>query len=398
MLKVLVVGQTPPPYHGQAVMIEQLVQAKFEDIQLIHVRMAFSADIDDVGRVRLSKVLHLFWLIVRIVYQRFIHGAQILYYPPAGPDKVPVIRDIIVLLSVRWLFRKTVFHFHAGGVSSLYRRMPAWQQWLFRRAYFKPDAAIVLSPLSPDDGRHFQAKRTLVIPNGIRDPYGNCSGMSPKVTPHGNSPLRILYVGILRESKGTLTLLEACRALSARGDSFHVDLVGKWESEDFEKLARDRIGQWNLNNRVTFRGVLVGKPKFDMFRQADVLCHPTHFDTFPTVLLEAMAAGIPVVSTSLSGIPSIVEDGITGFLVAPGDSMAVADRLSRLASDAGLRAGMGAAGRRRFEREFSLSRHLERMRGVFAEVAALERPVADSGDASLALTGIEPAAAKGFQA
>jgi glycosyltransferase involved in cell wall biosynthesis len=398
MTKVLVVGQTPPPYHGQAVMIEQLVRADLDDVQLIHVRMAFSTDIDDVGRVRFAKVVQLFWLIARIIYHRFADRVRILYYPPAGPDKIPVLRDIIILLSVRWLFDKTVFHFHIAGVSALYARLPAWQRWFFRAAYFKPDAAIMLSPLSPDDGRQFQAKRTWFIPNGIPDPYPSDCPLEAQASSPECRPLRILYVGILRESKGTLTLLDACAELSRREIPFQLDLVGKWESEEFEKRGRQRIAESKLHDRVKFLGVLVGKPKFDAFRRADVLCHPTHFDTFPTVLLEAMAAGIPVVSTTLSGIPSIVNDGETGFLVAPRDSAAVADRLACFASDSALRRRMGAAGRRKFERELSLPRHLARMREVFQDVVRPERQESRHAhfDTAAKQTSVEATVAKGF--
>ena len=213
-----------------------------------------------------------------------------------------------------------------------------------------------------------------VIPNGIEDPYQDDIRAPAQTSTSGNPPLGILYVGILRESKGVETLHEACGQLLDRGIRFQLNLVGNWESDDFERWARERVEQLRLRERVNFLGVLVGRPKFVVLRRADVLCHPTNFDTFPTVLLEAMAAGIPIVATNLSGIPSMVDDGRTGFLVAPGDPTAVADRLVCLANDVELRTRMGAAGRRRFEREFTLSRHIERMRTVFLDAASAELP------------------------
>ena len=141
MLKVLVVGQTPPPYGGQAIMISRFVNCKMSDVSLIHARMGFSAHMNEVGRVRFSKITHMLGLIARIIYHRVVSGAQILYYPPAGPDRVPMFRDFVILISTRWLFDKTIFHYHSGGISELYDQLPRWQQWLFRRAYFGADAA-----------------------------------------------------------------------------------------------------------------------------------------------------------------------------------------------------------------------------------------------------------------
>ena len=68
MTKVLVVGQTPPPYHGQAIMIQRLVESKLNDVELIHVPLRFSSSMDEIGRVRVSKIAHLAVVVFRIVY------------------------------------------------------------------------------------------------------------------------------------------------------------------------------------------------------------------------------------------------------------------------------------------------------------------------------------------
>ena len=95
---------------------------------------------------------------------------KILYYPPAGPNRVTIFRDFAILLPTRWLFGKTIFHFHASGLSEIYERLPAWQRWLFRRAYYNADAGIRLSALTPDDARQLRVRREYVIANGIDDP------------------------------------------------------------------------------------------------------------------------------------------------------------------------------------------------------------------------------------
>src|SRR5262245_2814367 len=220
MTKVLVVGQTPPPHSGQAIMIERFVNCKLAGIEIIHVRMGFSSHMNEVGRVRLGKIVHMFAIIARIIYHRLANGVRILYYPPAGPDRVPMYRDMIILISTRWLFDKTIFHFRAGGISDLYDRLPAWQCWFFRRAYFGADAAIRLSALNPEDGKRFEAKRHYVIPNGLDDPFPSLVVSEPMASSDSN-PLRILFVGILRESKGVLVLIDACAKLAARGVPFH---------------------------------------------------------------------------------------------------------------------------------------------------------------------------------
>ena len=168
-VKVLVVGQTPPPWHGQAVMIDRLLRAPYERVRLYHVRMAFSESIDDVGRFRLGKLFHLLGVVLRIMYHRVVHGTKVLYYPPAGPNRVPMYRDLVILLSTRWMFRRTILHFHAGGISELYPQLSRPIQWLFRRALFGADAAVRISHGSPPDAIALEAKREFVVPYGIED-------------------------------------------------------------------------------------------------------------------------------------------------------------------------------------------------------------------------------------
>lgn len=373
LTKVLVVGQTPPPHSGQAIMIERFVNYKLAGLQLIHLRMGFSSHMNEVGRVRLSKIVHMFAIIARIFYHRVADGVRILYYPPAGPDRVPMYRDIVILISTRWLFDQTVFHFRAGGISELYDQLPAWQRWFYRKAYFGADAAIRLSELNPEDGKRLRAKREYVIPNGLDDPFPGLVVSTTDAAKISAEPIRILFVGILRESKGVMVLIEACGKLAARGVRVHLDLMGQWRSDEFAVRVQNRIRELDLASHISFLGVKLGDEKYVAYRRADIVCFPTFYncETFGNVLIEAMASGLPVVSTRWRGIPSIVDDGETGFLVEPQDPDAVADRLELLSSDAELRWRMGRAGRAKFEREYVYSIHASRMQRALLETAGV---------------------------
>jgi glycosyltransferase involved in cell wall biosynthesis len=373
VLKVLVVGQTPPPYGGTPLMIERLVKCNFADVKLIHVRMDFASHIKEHGKIYLWKVLQLFAVIARIFYHRIVDRPRILYYVPAGPDRVTVLRDLPILLSTRWLFEKTVFHFHLAGVSGLYNGLPSWQRWFFRRAYFGADAAIRISELNPDDGRRLDAKHEFVIPNGIEDPYPGFNVARSSRPISESFPLRILFVGMLRESKGVLVLIDACGKLAARGVPFHLEIMGQWKSDDFAARVHQRIGELNLTAHIHFLGVLIGDEKFASYRRADVFCFPTFFssESFGLVLLEAMACGLPVVATRWRGIPSVVDNGMTGLLVEPRDADALAHQLFVLAYDPDLRHLLGRAGRAKFKRKYTLDRHAERMRHALLETAGL---------------------------
>jgi glycosyltransferase involved in cell wall biosynthesis len=274
------------------------------------------------------------------------------------------------------MFPCTVFHLHASGVADMYPRLSAGIRYLFRRALFHPDAVIRITRSHSADAQLLQARHNYVVPNGIEDDYLEFGNATQSVLAHEpaeqQTPLQILFVGALRESKGVSILIEACGLLAARLVPFELSLVGEFHLREFEEQIHRRIAELGLAQRVHFLGVLQGAAKGAAFARANVLCLPTHYEseTFPTVLLEAMSFALPVVATRWRGIPDIVDPGTNGFLVDIRDASAIAQRLEELHVDPRLRHRLGQAGREKFLREFTAARHLERMERVFVEVAA----------------------------
>lgn len=361
MRKIVFVGQTPPPFGGQAIMIEKILQGNYNGVKLYHVRLAFSKEMNEIGKANISKVFHLFTIIAKIIYYRITKGASILYYPPAGPDKVPVIRDILILVSTRWLFKKTIFHYHAGGLSEMQISSPVFK-WLYNMAYRKADCAILLSELNPSDGKNLDAKKEVVIPYGIEDNYNESFPKKAR-----SETVQLLFVAIIKESKGILVLLEACKLLKEKGFDFKLNVMGKFESPDFEEKVKALIEEWKLKDKVEFLGVLSGRKKFEAFHQADIFCFPTFFEseTFGVVLLEAMQFSLPLVGTRWRGIPSIIKEGSTGYIVEPKSALAFSQKLELLIKDPELRKTLGEKGRETFLSNYSLSTFHANMENLF---------------------------------
>ena len=342
------------------------------DIELVHVRMAFSQEMDDIGKFQYRKLFELCRVILLIISSRVRHGARILYYPPAGPNRIPVLRDLAILLTTRWLFEKVIFHFHASGLGEFCESASEPLRFLCRLAYFQPDIAIRLSSHTPPDGKALEAKREVIIPYGIEDAGSSYLSQDGRCRGAGE-PVRILFVGVVSEAKGVMTLLEACRLLAEEGSLFQVRLVGRFESPQFENRVRQFLREHKMESRVAFLGVLTGSRKWEQFASAEVFCFPTHFDSeaFSVVLLEALSFGLPVISTHWRGIPGIVQDGVCGFLVPIQDPAAVADRLRRLIQDPELRVRMGQEGRKRYLEQFTIDKFQHSMRTMFRSASGL---------------------------
>lgn len=333
-------------------MIAKLLEGRYQGIRLFHVRMAFSEDMESVGKFTFGKVWVLFTTILRIWLARVRYRTPVLYYPPSGPNKVPVLRDIVLLCSTRWLFSKVAFHFHAGGVSGFEPELPAFLRPFFRFAYHNPALSIRTAPQNPDDGKEFDTNRDVVVPNGIEDMRGS---VRERVAAAGEE-LVILFTGVLIPSKGVTVLLHAFEIAAREGIKARLQVMGKWGDAAYERECREFVRGNGLEKRVEFLGVKRDMEKFTYFACCDVFCFPSFFEaeSFGLVLVEAMQFGKPVVSTRWRGIPSVVSDGKSGFLVDVQDPVAVADKLLRLAGDPALRRSMGAEGRRIFEQRFTL--------------------------------------------
>lgn len=203
--------------------------------------------------------------------------------------------------------------------------------------------------------RLFRPGQGVVIVNGVdaaeiarlvaREPISReCLGL-------GRDHLVIGCVTRFDQVKAVDTSLAAAERLITRFPTLHLVLVGGGAEE---RALRARAATRALAGRVTFLNFLPGAPRvlpaFDLYVSA------SHREGLPLAVLEAMAAGLPVVATRVGGHVDAVEDGVTGLLARPNDADDFAAQVARLLADAGLRRRMGAAGRERSLRLFSIER------------------------------------------
>lgn len=184
-------------------------------------------------------------------------------------------------------------------------------------------------------------------------------------------PRLILGVGRLVEKKGFEVLVEACRLLRDRGRAFDCVIVG--DGDRHEAIAA-RVRGADLGDRVHLVGAAPRETVLDLMGRARVLAAPCvtgadgNRDALPTVIIEAMAMGLPVVSTPVGGIPEMVTDGVEGSIVAEQDAAALADAIERLLTDDATWARMAAAGpstaRGRFDQRVTIRRLAALLEGV----------------------------------
>jgi glycosyltransferase involved in cell wall biosynthesis len=186
------------------------------------------------------------------------------------------------------------------------------------------------------------------------------------------SPNLILGVGRLVEKKGFDVLIRACALLQLWGVDFAVDIVGKGEQREALQALIDALG---LTERVQLVGPMPQEVLRDAYQSAALFALPCvigrdgNRDGLPTVLLEAMASGLPPVSTDLTGVPEIIDHGVNGVLVPPGDHVRLASALAELLADPAQRAALGTAARDKVEAVFDVRRNVTQLHAWLAEPA-----------------------------
>ena len=178
--------------------------------------------------------------------------------------------------------------------------------------------------------------------------------------PAEQTMLRLVFVGRLTPIKGLRILLEAfARSLERRPD-LHLTLIGDGEDRaHLEALAAP------LGATVVFAGYRSQGEIAMLLSEADAFVLPSFSEGLPVVLMEAMAAGKPVIATRVGGVSELVEDGISGFLVPPGDVESLAQSICQIADDPDLRKRMGEAGRAMVRREFDVRHEAARIAALF---------------------------------
>jgi glycosyltransferase involved in cell wall biosynthesis len=390
---LLVFAQTPPPYHGQSYMVQVLLDglatappdAPAATISCLHVNARYSADLQDIGGFRIGKVLSLFRYCAQAIAIRLRHGVRTLYFVPSPPRRLPLIRDMLTLLLLRPFFPRVIFHWHAAGLGSWLASQPAWTRIPAQALLGRADLSIALAKLSEPDARLLDPECSVVVPYGIADPFPDFAtrvaprraarAMQVAAALEGNASshtrVRVLFMAMCTREKGLFDAVAAIagvnESLSGRGCStrFELHVAGDFpdlaERAEFDAIVSDPA--WE--GLCRYHGFVSGEEKRQLLEQSDMMLFPTFYraESFPVVVLEAMAAGLPVVASAHRAIPEMLPVGYPG-IVAPHDVTALQAKLSEIAGS-----GLGSRLREHYLSYFTLERYVARMAKAIADVA-----------------------------
>ncbi|MFO0691361.1 MAG: glycosyltransferase [Myxococcota bacterium] len=370
--RLILIGALPPPIDGQSMAFQMLVDGLRDAGEPFEV-IGIGRPSETFARSATGRVFDYARALARFA-GALRRNAQATVYLTVAQSRAGFLRDCAFVGLARIFRRSVVIHVHGGNYDGFYAAQSRALRWVVRRMLCSTERILVLAERlrSMFDFDPSLASRIRVVPNGLP---GDVPAFSPISPPTGGEPLRLLFLSNLIESKGYLESIMAVAILGRRGVQAELELCGEFRLnpsddrrvssvEQAHGLVEELVRADGLESRVHLRGTVSGEAKRVQLSRCHVLVLPTRYDNEgqPLSIIEAMAWGRPVVTTDYRGIPDLVEDEVSGFLLEAPDPEALADRLYRLATEPGLLESMGVAARTRFEAHFTGAAHVRSMR------------------------------------
>ncbi len=360
----MVFGSFHPPSVpcGMSSAVRNLLGSGLTDHYDLEVVSTYRAD-EDRGHVK------------RLIYGTYLGLMSALRVAVRGADIVDVhavsdrdfLKQSAVLLGTKLVGRPAVMRIHGGDFDRVFERSAPFVQEVTRRVLRRADRVVVLSErwrrvISAIEPR----ARIAEIPNAVDSSY--FARLMERRSATANS---VLMLANLCERKGHFDALEAAAIVLRTHPEVEFLFGGGERDPGARQELEKRALELGIANRISFLGPVIGGAKDDLFARAGLLILPSHQENAPLSVIEGMAAGLPVVATSVGGIPEIIEHGVTGLLVEPRAPESLAAAINQLLDRPEQRRTFGAAGFEAVRRRWDRAAVADLTAGLYAELGVL---------------------------
>lgn len=264
-------------------------------------------------------------------------------------------RKSVFIQTAKGFGKKIVIHQHGGDFESFYyKENKESGRRKIKKVLSMADAFLVLAPVWKDFFSDILKRdKIIVLPDSI---------LIPPRQPKKYGQHKILFLGRLCRAKGVKELLEAVPLLRVKFPDIKIYLGGIWEEKELKAYAE------KYPEQVILLGWITGEEKKNYLSACDVFVLPSYFEGQSVAILEAMAASCAVVAARTGGIPQMIEGGVTGIFIEPGNTESLCEGLEQALSDPDLCRQLGERAREKVQKEFSIDANMERLLQIYREV------------------------------
>jgi len=347
--RLLSLVQLPPPIHGAAVMNKIAVSCfdGTEDFSNRTIALKFSKSLSDLRKPSFFKFYSLIVIFFK-VFKELIFNRPDLVYFTLTPKGGGFIRDCLFVMLIKLFRVKLVYHLHGKGFLDFSKKYVVID-FLYNFVFRNVKVILLADVLYDDISKYIKQENILIVPNGL-----DCARGTHK--PLNSQKVRFCFLSNLVEGKGILDFLIAFHSLYKDSPNVEAVVVGDYRSDGTKELVKEFIlskGD-DFSSALNFTGPLYNEEKFSILSMSDVFVFPTHIDTFPLVLIEAMAMGLPCVAYDEGATSSMIDNGRTGLVVEKGRRDLLAQAMLEFVKKPDLIASMGGDSLARYESEYTL--------------------------------------------
>ena len=356
--KVLLLGKLPPPYMGPAIATSIILASSLSDkFDLLHVDTTINKSIGSLGKKEFKKIGINISIYRKLIVSLIKHKPAITLIP-ISQTTLGFVKDAGFILLAAFLSKKVLLQLRGSNLKSWLNSSDFITKAFVKYCFRKSDGVIVLG----NNLRHlfedyFREDQIFVVPNG-------CDISIPKE--QGNKEvIEILYFANFLESKGILDVLKAVAILNKKNtQKFKLKAVGAWNNATFEAACFSLVKDNKLP--VEFCNVQSGQEKWQTYANADIFVFtPNMPEGHPWVMVEALAAGLPIISTNQGAIVESVSDQKNGFIVESKSAGQIAEKLTQLLENSEMRQKMGQSSRAHYLANFTEEKMVENLTQTF---------------------------------
>jgi glycosyltransferase involved in cell wall biosynthesis len=265
-----------------------------------------------------------------------------------------IVRDTVLTRSAS---KPVLLHIH-GGRFFTNKFSSFFLKWTTGKMLKRAKKVIVLSEIEKDFiEKYWKNLNVRVLENAVS---------LDEVQPRKNETdeKTMIFLGRLHEDKGLREIVEACRALKKEGFQFRFKCFGAGEAKEKFVSEMNEI----LGDKFSYGGVVSGAEKWQALAASDIFLLPSRYEGLPVALLEAMAAGCVPVASNIGSVREVVRDGVNGFLVEPGNTAQIVEKLRSLLSDEIDWENLRKNARTTIEEKFNFKDYIEKLERLYAEI------------------------------
>lgn len=358
--KVVIIGKVPPPYLGTSIWFDILRKSTLgSSFNIKWFNVNTHRDFSTLGKGNFRNI----WPNI-ILYFRFLQTLRsfnpALVLIPISQSTPGFLKDSIFVRLAR-RNGKTLIILHGSNIKNWLNNSPRWVTWYFNNSLKNTCGVIVLGKnLRYLFSDLYSDAKIFVVPNGLK--VENLPAKENK-----RSEVVIRYIGSLTKSKGTIELIEAAKILKESNTEFVMILNGIWRDKEFKDKCMRIIEENTLP--VHYCGEVTADEKNKAYSDSDIFVFtPNSPEGHPMIIVEAMASGLPIISTNQGAITESVLDGINGFIVKPDSPAEIAEKVRFLINNPEVRISMGVESRRLYLENFTEEKMVDRLKNVFNKV------------------------------